>query len=70
MDGCCKEKKLYQSIFGNNVEVKLDLFHVVQRIVDSSLTKAVLQGLRFSKEFGLVFRACEDQYQSYANAIS
>ena len=33
VDDCCKEKKLYKSIFGLDVEVKLDLFHAVQRVV-------------------------------------
>ena len=61
VDDCCKEKKLYQSIFGDSVKVKLDLFHAVQRVVRELPEKSDIGSLKFSKEFRLVFRANEDQ---------
>ena len=61
VDDCCKEKKLYQAIFGDSVEVKLDLFHAVQRGVRELPEESDIRSLKFSKEFGLIFRANEDQ---------
>ena len=53
VDDCCKVRTLYQSVFPE-VEVKLDLFHVVQ------VTKVIPKGSefskRFAKDFGMIFR--------------
>ena len=56
VDDCCKEKKLYKSIFRLDVEVKLDLFHAVQRVVRELPDKKGIECLKFSKEFVLIFR--------------
>ena len=32
VDNCCKVRKKLQAIFGDKVEVKLDIFHAVKRI--------------------------------------
>ena len=61
IDDCCKEKNLYETVFGMEVEVKLDLFHAVQRIVRELPDKNSVPSLKFSKEFGLVFRDQKDQ---------
>lgn len=54
VDDCCKVRTLYQSVFPE-VEVKLDLFHAVQRV-----TKVIPKGSefskRFAKDFGMIFR--------------
>ena len=54
VDDCCKVRALYQSVFPG-VEVKLDIFHAVQRV-----TKVIPKGSEFSKKFskdlGMIFR--------------
>ena len=54
VDDCSKVKALYQSVCPG-VEVKLDIFHTVQRV-----TKVTPQGSDFSKKFskdlGMIFR--------------
>lgn len=45
VDDCCKVRALYQSVFPG-VEVKLDIFHAMQRV-----TKAIPKGSEFSKKF-------------------
>ena len=59
VDDCCKEKKLHKSIFGLDVEVKLDLFHALQRVVREFPYEKGIECLKFSKEFGLIFREME-----------
>ena len=58
VDDCCKVRALYQSVFPG-VEVKLDIFHAVQRV-----TKAIPKGSEFSKKFtkdlGMIFRQKSD----------
>ena len=58
LDDCCKMRRLYQGVFGVETEIKLDLFHACQRVVqtvDDKDTKA-----QFCKEFGLIFRCDGD----------
>lgn len=54
VDDCCKVRTMYQSVFPE-VEVKLDLFHAVQRV-----TKVIPKGFEFSKrlakDFGIIFQ--------------
>ena len=61
VDDCCKEKNFYRTVFGMEVEVKLDLFHAAQRIVRELPDKNSIPSLKFSKVFGLVFRDQKDQ---------
>ena len=58
VDDCCKVGSLYQSVFPD-VEVKLDLFHAVQRVT-KTIPKGTELSKKFSKEFGMIFRARED----------
>lgn len=41
------------------MEVKLDLFHVVQRVM-KTIPKGTELSKKFSKEFGMIFRGRED----------
>ena len=61
VDDCCKEQKLYQSVFGEKTKVKLDLFHAVQRVVREIPDKGDLHSLKLVREFGLIFREDNDQ---------
>ena len=58
VDDCCKVRALYQSVFPG-VEVKLDIFHAIQRV-----TRAIPKGSEFSKKFtkdlGMIFRQKSD----------
>ena len=58
LDDCCKVRALYQSVFPG-VEVKLDIFHAVQRVA-----KVIPKGSQFSKKFskdlGMTFRQNSD----------
>ena len=58
MDDCCKVRTLYRSVFPD-VEVKLDLFHAIQRVI-KKIPKGSEFSKRFSKELGLIFRANGD----------
>ena len=42
VDNCCQVRKQLQDIFGNDVLVKLDVFHAVQRILRSMSKKHTL----------------------------
>ena len=59
IDDCCKLRNKVQKVFGNNVSVKLDLFHAVQRI---SRTLAIKCGLHHKciQDLTHVFRANGD----------
>ena len=61
MDDCCKEKNHHQTVFHMEVEVKLDFFHAMQRIVRELPDKNSIRSLNFSKGFGYVFRDQKDQ---------
>ena len=63
VDDCCKVRGKYQSVFGAEQEVKLDLFHAVQRIT-STLRKGTEVSKKFANEFGLVFRNNADLGQT------
>ena len=59
IDKCCGsggEAKFYQSIFGMDVPIKLDLFHAVQRVLHPFTSKKSQETNLFGKEFGLIFR--------------
>ena len=58
VDDCCKVRTLYRSVFPD-VEVKLDLFHAIQRVI-KKIPKGSEFSKRFSKELGLTFRANGD----------
>ena len=59
VDDCCKSRKKIQNIFGDDILVKLDIFHAVQRI-----TKKVSKRHAFFHDFisslKLVFRSSSD----------
>ncbi|XP_031559544.1 uncharacterized protein LOC116295769 [Actinia tenebrosa] len=59
VDDCCKVRAQYKTIFRNKEDIKLDLFHGVQRVV-KTLSKKSEASKRLANEFGLVFRANGD----------
>ena len=59
VDNCCKHRSKIKLIFGPNVEVKLDLFHAVQRI-SKTLPKRHLLTKQCLHDFSLVFRCDGD----------
>lgn len=59
VDDCCKVKAQYQSVFPE-IQVKLDLFHAVQRVT-KSIPKGTEFSKQFSKEFGTIFRSNGDR---------
>lgn len=59
VDDCCKVRAQYQSVFPG-IQVKLDLFHAVQRVT-KSIPKGTEFSKQFSKEFGTIFRSNEDR---------
>lgn len=64
VDDCCKVRAKYESIFPN-VNIKLDVFHAVQRIV-KTFPKGTEASKQISKDFGLIFRRdgdCGDSRQ-------
>ena len=63
VDDCYKVRGKYQSVFGAEQEVKLDLFHAVQCIT-STLRKGTEVSKKFVNEFGLVFRNNADLGQT------
>ena len=63
VDDCCKVRGKYQSVFGAEQVVKLDLFHAVQRIT-STVRKGTEMSKKFANEFGLVFRNNADLGQT------
>lgn len=58
VDDCCKVRAQYQVVL-TEAEVKLDLFHAVQRVT-KSVPKGTEFSKKFSKEFGNLFRANGD----------
>ncbi len=58
VDNCCKWKDSLVHIFPD-IPVKLDLFHMVQRVV-REVPKSSMFSKEFSNEFGLVFRQVND----------
>ena len=55
IDNCCMWRRLLQETFGEQLEVKLDLLHAVQRI-SKSLSKKHSYFFNFLQDFRLVFR--------------
>ena len=55
IDDCCKLRAKIKAVFGDNVSVKLDLFHAVQRIT-KTLKKKLIITSRCMQELRLVFR--------------
>lgn len=58
IDNCCKWKGMLTGIF-HNVQVKLDLFHAVQRF-QRTLSRDVRLKCGICREYGLVFRSADD----------
>lgn len=58
-DNCCNDKRKVMDIFGNNVVVKLDLFHAVQRIL-KVVAKRHPSFYYFKEDLKLVLRDCGD----------
>ncbi|XP_066934802.1 uncharacterized protein [Clytia hemisphaerica] len=57
IDNCCQDRELYRGIFGTNIDIKLDLFHAVQRISKLFPNRRKNQMVRkFISDFGLIFR--------------
>ena len=63
VDDCCEVRGKYQSVFGAEQEVKLDLFHAVQRITNT-LRKGTEISRKFANEFGLVLQNNADLGQT------
>ena len=59
VDDCCKLRKKIENVFGNNVSVKLDLFHAIQRIT-KTLPKKHVHTLQCLQDLRLVFRCDGD----------
>ena len=55
VDNCCHVSKKLKSIFGQDIQIKLDLFHAVQRILRAVSNRSPLY-TRFSKELRHCFR--------------
>ena len=58
-DTCCKSKYLYVSVFGN-IEVKLDVFHAVQRLT-SCIPQKHVHHFHICNKIGLFVRQADDQ---------
>ena len=59
IDNCCHWKYLLKRTFGDNVKIKLDLFHAVQRVT-RTISKRHSLYKAFLREFRMVFRAAGD----------
>ena len=59
IDNCCQWKRLLQEEFGNDLLVKLDLFHAIQRITSKIPKKHSFYGACTS-DLRVVFRARGD----------
>lgn len=62
VDDCCKVRKKLKTIFGDTVQIKLDLFHAVQRIT-RTLPKSHLLFHQCVSELRNVFREDGDVYE-------
>ncbi len=60
IDNCCQWKRLLQEVFGEHLNVKLDLFHAVQRITGKMPKRHAFYSACTS-DLRLVFRAKGDQ---------
>ncbi len=66
IDNCCAWRGKLKEVFGENVEVKLDLFHAIQRIIKTipkrgkkdSVTKMIRR--RMTNDFTMIFRDPSD----------
>ncbi len=59
IDNCCQWKSFLQDVFGSNVNVKLDVFHAVQRIT-RTLSKKEKYYCQFLSELRMLFRRSGD----------
>ena len=59
VDNCCTVRKILQEIFGENISVKLDVFHAVQR-VSRAMSKKHLLFYACIHDFRMVFRDPSD----------
>ena len=62
VDDCCKVWNILQTIFGDKVEVKLDIFHAVQRIT-RTLSKRHSLYFQCISELRNVFHEFEDIHE-------
>ncbi len=58
LDDCCKMRSSYQNVFGEEVDIKLDLLHGCQHVIQTLEHGGIKN--QFSKEFGLIFRVDGD----------
>ena len=58
-DNCCKQKLFFNQHFPH-CDVKLDIFHAVQRITKTVHEKTLPESLGLMRSFGLVFRQRDD----------
>ena len=59
VDDCCASRLLYERIFGENIEVKLDLFHAIQRLTDTLPAKFKYRR-KVSNALSMSFRQSDD----------
>lgn len=55
IDDCCKNRNKYEGIFPD-AEIKLDIFHASQRVLQTLKSGHFLLKTQFGKEFGLILR--------------
>ena len=60
IDNCCQWQMLVCSVFGNETEIKLDIFHAIQRVAKTMSKKHSLYSYCMN-DLKLVFRQKEDQ---------
>ena len=67
IDNCCQWRKKLQEVFGEGCEVKLDVFHAVQRIVQKIPKKHPFYA-PCARDMGMVFRDIHDKGQKRTKA--
>ena len=67
IDNCCQNLAKLKAIFGNEINVKLDLFHAVQRVT-RVLSKRHILFLPCLNDFKMVFRELHDISSSRSSA--
>ena len=60
VDNCCSSRYLYIAVFGENIVVKLDVFHAVQRLC-KCISKKDPNKAYISSKLGLFVRQSDDQ---------
>ena len=59
VDDCCASRLLYEKVFGKNIEVKLDLFHAIQRLTNTLPAKFEYRR-KISNALSMSFRQSDD----------